>query len=339
MTLKEPDIQYDNKSSLAHALTWYSNERSKEDAKEYLLEYVQKYIPEFVSNVKNLPASNLIQTYGWLSRLVMRGVDDPSFHTKIHTYVFSLGCKKVVNQPVVKKYTKPEYDIDEFIGLMEEKIDEFMTNRTAFDINDEIKKQSVPSKCLKQIKEWSNEKISDFEDSVYTTEVEDDGVVPHTIQEKLYPVWFKDSQRQKLIQYLTVVATKKKKVKQISKPKRIDPNKQVSKMKYITEYADFKSVNPVHIIGAKLVVSYNTKYNVISILKANVADGLFVKGSSVYNYTETLGKKTLKSPLMNLKSFLNCPKDNIISLYESLSSKPSKLTGQFNEHTLILRVE
>lgn len=332
MKVKEPEINAITcKSDLIHILNWYHSEKSKDDAKQYIIDYCYKNQPNLVSKAEKINVSNVVPTYGWIARLLIRGLIDAKGELNLVKYIQSIDLN-VSDEPklTVKKYTKPEFDTEDFIGFLEEKVDRFMLLKEAFDINDEIKAHLVPLKALSQVKEWAERRIKEFDDYEFISE--DEGgkqVVEYTYN--LTP-----KQLQKLIQNLTIVQVKK--AKKVIK-KKVDANKQVSKLKYLTEFGDYKSINPVHIVGAKLCVTYNTKNNVISILKNNVAGGLFVKGTSIYNFDEKLGKKKLRNPVMNLKNFTTCPKDDLIKLYDSIKSKASKLSGQMTEHTIILRVE
>lgn len=336
--IKEPDIiDLKDKSQLAHIFSWYSNEKSKDDAKEYLIEFSEKYCPEYLSKIKKTNSSNIVVTYGWLARLIERGCDSFEKNT-IEEYLKSLKEDKVQEDKIQKKIVKNEYDIDEFLGYMEEKIDDYILNKKPFNINDEIKRQSVPQKYLKDIREWINKKITDFQNEYEVMNVDVVGSIPYELKERVYSDNFSSKHIQRILAFLSLQEIKKER-KKVVRHKKIDLNKQVSKVKYLQAYEDLQSINPVHIIGAKIAVTFNTKYKTLSIYKSNVASGLFVKGSSIYNFDESLGKKIIKKPEKDLRKFLMLNKEDMFGAYESLNTKPSKLNGQLNENTIILRVE
>ena len=162
--VKEPDlIDPNDKSQLAHIFSWYSNEKSKDDAKEYLIDFAEKHYPQYTSNIKRISSSNVVVTYGWIARLIDRGYESFAKET-VEIYLKSLREEKEVEEKPQRKIVKQEYNIDEFLGLMEEKIDEFMLTKKSFNINDELKRQSVPQKLFKDVKEWADKKILHFQD-------------------------------------------------------------------------------------------------------------------------------------------------------------------------------
>lgn len=336
--IKEPEIlstTTDTKSQIAHILSWYSNEKSKDDAKEYLIEYAEKFCPEYVDHIRRANTNNIIGTHAWIARLMVRGYF-MLYEETVNTYLKSLVKNKNIEEKVPRKIVRSEYDLDEFIGSLEEKIDEYITDKKPFDINEEFKKQSVPLKYHSEIKDWANRKIKEFQTEYDTIEVVD-GIIPYEVKERIYSSDMKTKHLQRLVVYLTLNDIKKE--RKVIKKKKVDPSKQVEKVKYLTNWNGFVSVNPVHIIGAKLCVTFNTKYKYIQIYKANVPSGLFVKGSSIYNFDDSIGKKILKKPESNLKNFLGTSKEDLLKAFESINTKPSNLSGQLNEHTLILRVE
>lgn len=338
MKVKEPDIVVDQyQSSIIKLLSWYSYEKTKDDAKDYLLEYIKREYPTRYEIISRIPPSNLVPTYGFIARLLLRGLKDKKSKGTLDSYIENLKFEKKEEEVTLRKYEKPEYDINDFLGSLDEKIDDFIINSKPFNINTEIKKRSVPSKFMKDVESWSKTQIDFLENEWDIVETCEDGKIPYTVKERVYPNWFKSSSVTKLISFLTIEKTKKK----ITRKRKIDPHKQVSNVKYQKEHLELSltSVHPIHIIGAKLCIIYNTKYNVMSIFKANSVDGLFVKGSSIYNFIETTDKKKIKKPEKMLTEFLQCDKSKLMEKFDLINTKDSKLSGQLNENTLILRVE
>lgn len=125
------------------------------------------------------------------------------------------------------------------------------------------------------------------------------------------------------------------------KKKPISKEKQVLKLKYKKEDTTLGivSVNPVNIIGAKEVWVYNCKTRKLAHYKSIDERGLFVKNSSIENYSSDCVEKMIRKPVDTLSEFKKCSKVKLRTFLKDLSTIDTKVNGKINEHHVILRVD
>lgn len=99
------------------------------------------------------------------------------------------------------------------------------------------------------------------------------------------------------------------------------------------------STNPSNIIGAQVVVTYNTKYRLLTVLYANGPQGLSVKGTSIVNYDEALSKtKRAGRSIDAIKAMSTGNKTVIKKSFESINSQVLDLKARGSEEVIIVRV-
>jgi hypothetical protein len=121
------------------------------------------------------------------------------------------------------------------------------------------------------------------------------------------------------------------------KRKEITPTKQVSKMKFLREFAELnlKSINPTGIIGSSEVWVYNTKYRKV---QKYVADNgtISVKGTTLvgFNIKDSVSL-TLRKPEEFFKG-LSLGKRALSNAIKPIKTKPTVPNGRINEECIIL---
>ena len=125
------------------------------------------------------------------------------------------------------------------------------------------------------------------------------------------------------------------------KKKKKKPEQVVKKLKYLQK--DIKtgaeSISPEDIIGASVIIVFNTKTNKGCRFYSDVTSGgLSVKGSSIVGFDVIKSKeKKIRKPV----DFIKCVKKEgvraINTHWDSIKTKESLPNGRINAHTLILR--
>lgn len=107
---------------------------------------------------------------------------------------------------------------------------------------------------------------------------------------------------------------------------------------------NLESIEPINIIGKSKMVIFNTKYRKLGIYYAADANGFSVKGTTVQNFdTEISEQKTLRDTKSKkisdwLLEFRKAPVKKVDKVFGSVTTTNTKLTGRFNEDTIILKV-
>jgi hypothetical protein len=129
-----------------------------------------------------------------------------------------------------------------------------------------------------------------------------------------------------------------KKIRAPRKKKAPSVEKLLKSFKYSRGIERYKiaSIDPVKVIGSQVLYMFNSKNNVLTILKALDRGGLSIKGTTIIgfdpntSYSKTIGRKTQET----LDMVLNSGK---VAL-RKLQDKPARST-RTNDATVLLKVE
>ena len=132
-------------------------------------------------------------------------------------------------------------------------------------------------------------------------------------------------------------ATKKARVK-----RALNKEKLVSKLKYMKEEKTLKlvSINPVDIIGATELWTYNTKTRKLyKYIADSVLGPLGIKGTSLtgFNTTTSVGK-TLRKPEEKLKEFTKASKVQLRKFLDDIKATETVGNGRINSDIILLRI-
>lgn len=133
----------------------------------------------------------------------------------------------------------------------------------------------------------------------------------------------------------------KKAQRKPSKPKTKTADKQVAKLNYAKESADFKltSINPALIVGASRLYTFNVKYRTITEYVSQRAGGFEVRGSTIYGIDPDRTRAVrLRKPEEQLSAFLTKTPSAINKFWDTLTTKTiTDVNGRINKDTIILR--
>lgn len=132
----------------------------------------------------------------------------------------------------------------------------------------------------------------------------------------------------------------KKAVRKISKPRVKSADKQVEKVNYLKESAEYKvtSINPALIVGARRVYLFNAKQRLITELVCRLSSGFEVKGTTIQGIDVDVSRTVrLRKPMDFLPIVLSKTPNQINKEWNSLTTKPQGTTGRINKDTIILR--
>jgi len=132
-------------------------------------------------------------------------------------------------------------------------------------------------------------------------------------------------------------ATKKARIK-----KPTSKDKIVAKLQYLKEEKTLKlvSVNPVDIVGAKVLWIYNATTRKLGKYVAEDNADLGVKGTSIINFDTRLSVcKTIRKPDEKLKEFIKASKVQLRKFLAEIKATETKLTGRINKDIVLLKTE
>lgn len=133
----------------------------------------------------------------------------------------------------------------------------------------------------------------------------------------------------------------KKAIRKPRKKKTKSIAAQLSKIKFQKDNKEFKiaSVNPEKIIGANVVVLFNSKYKTLTYLTTNSSHGFSVKGTTIQDVDMTNSfKKTLRKAQEHIGDFSSANKARVLKLMNELKTNKNEANGRLSEDVIILKV-
>lgn len=320
------------------ALNWYNYVCDQDQAREYLIDYLrQNYSKNDVAAIRRVPKNFIPSTIGWMSRIMMNGaiLSDSSmqyFNSKIHNLVTrgelessiddTAKIETAVSSVLERTATKNNSIHAECESVIDERgsIYDFLTsNEVTANAAQFLKNKYLP---------------------VYNEVMSDDTDVKEAYGKKLKAeriYW------QSVIDDLDRFLGNKKVVK-IRKPRQ---KKQkpltdlIKKLQYQKEFPALKivSVNPLELIGAQQVWTYNTKYRKLARYDAAGPGGIQVKGTTLIGYNvETSIVKNVRKPEETLNRLLSAGKITLRKFMSELKTNELPANGRINTDTVIIKV-
>jgi len=133
----------------------------------------------------------------------------------------------------------------------------------------------------------------------------------------------------------------KKATRAVRKPRVKTADKQVTKLNYLKASKEYKlnSINPMSIVGAMRLYTFNTKYKTITEYVSNNRNGFEVKGSTLQKVDlEQSRMISLRKPDVSLSVFQTKTIRQIDKHWNSLTTKTKVPNARINKDTIILRV-
>lgn len=124
----------------------------------------------------------------------------------------------------------------------------------------------------------------------------------------------------------------------IKKAKAAD--KQVERLNYLNESKEYsiQSCDPTRIISAQLLFTFNTKYRIMTMYKAENRDGFTVSGSTLKAFdTKTSISFTLRKPKDILPIIASKTQKQIEKELSKIKTKPKSANGRINKNTILIR--
>ena len=159
---------------LMRIMNWYSAEKAKADARKYMREYVKAKMPSELNTFDQVKDVNIVNTYGWISRIVMRNGKISDKHlTKLTGYLketldSTIYIPEPVQQKVVISAPKPSIQdamkekISEYLGELEGSFDSVVKNKEDFSLYKNMQANQIPTPYVNDIKEWCKNKLREY---------------------------------------------------------------------------------------------------------------------------------------------------------------------------------
>ena len=357
----EPEAGFDysnNSSSYTAALNWYSRFMEADQAVEITLISMKTlgYTPKQISAAKR--SGKIMLTVGSISNMLERGctLSDESmawYKAKLENAIQvgnNIQEQRIVENNVVNLQDRTANKAKEFIGDIDAYIDYVWTG--SWEIEDfkplEIFKElDVKPGHIKTLVEHYNRLKNDLSENLegdcegLTRSEKKDRVTSYNTSISIY-----DKLLEACVTWTrgNVVA---KKPRKISEKARIKASAKAAKKEAVTISAlKFKlndnemglvSINPKNIIGSQILITYNTKYKILTKYVSKENETLGIKGTTILNYDETKSeaKRTSKA-MVQIKALVGLPRMQASKMFGAIKATGVAIPSRTGEDTLLI---
>jgi hypothetical protein len=308
--------------------------------KSWIVEYMSnsgEYSARQISLFKSAPLHYISNRMGVTAKLIGTGIELPLGFAWRLNHQIDLAIKEAEKRKNKGEVVAPIPVFNSFIADLEDELDIlFKTNyKHVFSLYEHMAKAGITQSDAKAAIDYYKPILAD----VLANPKDFSGT---KTQYKLYV---------KFLQMLVDDATKYyQNTKAVSKKPRVSKKKTVvvktkpnseliKKLNYKKDNVELKlvSINPESIIGSSGLIVFNDKYKTISILVANENETLTVKGTTIFNFNETLSfTKTVRKPEI-IPELLSGNMTAVKRKLSEIKTKSKETTGRINSDTLILK--
>lgn len=257
-----------------------------------------------------------------------------------------LSTTTVVAEEVVKPKGPTIQDrlaekTSECIGEIEGRFDDFVTTgefKTEAKVIDLLTQFNVQPAHIKTVIGVAERRAREFEEVAVSKDAQIIEAYKHWGKRQLTAAvkWW-----QQVLADCNSYGIIKKANKSPRKKKAVSPEKMVSKLKFLKDFAELglKSVDPTVIVTAQELWVYNTKNRKLGIYIADqYAGALGVKNSAIVGFDAAASlQKTLRKPKDQLKEFSSNGKPAAKKWFKGVKSVETKLNGRINSEIILLK--
>jgi len=319
---------------LSTSLNWYTQTTKNTDKKKWFIEWAVEngYDKKHVSCIPD----EFTQTAGSVARLILRGFPARDKNVDwLHSTANELVSKHYVEKPTIHVVDKPTTDsfdvkLNNVFSYIDGLVDSILWG--------DVVTVSIPE-VLNGVQIKS---VVDF----YTPQVDELKLALSGEDDQLNEAYKPHGKiiLKRLLKLYDEIFSKLELVKPKRKPrgkKKILPSKQVEKLIYM-QYHDgyeLKSINPELIVGAKKLVAFNTKTRALAIYYADDVElGLQVKGSTLKNFSDESGSKTIRNVETKIPEFLQAATATTDDVFNKTKAVKKNVTGRINKDTILIKV-
>jgi hypothetical protein len=241
------------------------------------------------------------------------------------------------NKPVISPMERVKRITSEFIGSIEEIIDDWQ-NVKDFNMYKEMQLADLNGFSAKAVFEFYKPQRDEIYELV--NDKPEDLVEAYSYltvpTRKKYLSFFEG-----IISDVEKYILSKKAVRKPSKPRVKSADKQVAKVSYAKDSAEFKltSIDPMLIVGSRRLYTFHIKERIITEFITESATGFEISGTTIKNFDPVNSRAIrLRKPEEMLGTFQTKTPNQIDKFWKELTTKTVKPNGRINKDTILLRV-
>ena len=344
---EEPVIT--NKSSdieVIRAYNWFNYFHSADDAKKFVIDYLKgkKIDRETIKKINDIEPQKLLNI-GWNCRILSKGGSLPKHihkrvSSKLNDIIDSVPDKKqVTEEKTVSIQERTAQKVSVLISELEEHIDNFCQKyKSDFNAINWFKAKGLKPQLAKKIVDYYTPLYDELFIAYKGTDADVKAAYSH----------IKKAQLKRYVDFVkAIISAGDVQSVVVKKPRKVQPKKakpasvQVAKLNYKPEDTEYniKSVKPSDIVGCSQLWVFNTKTRNLTVFYSMGESGLSVNGTTIVGFDEkTSQTKKLRKPADVLQSVSSLGKVPLKKLMETITTKPTKVSGRINIDTVLLRI-
>ncbi len=342
----------------ARALTWYNRLADKEDLFIYLTMWLEKHgHSDWLRTIKSLPEQKYLNKYLPRTACALARMEDLGAKVEADDFIVSkvkesveiMGRDRLGSVKETEDGDGGTIETDEEeskANLFRERIkarvwgvrdhleDQLMEKvHAGFDVYDFLKANNYPVGLVTQLVTKLEPLVGDYEFGIKTGEGFSDGK-PVLKTKRDFVVRAIDDCRR--------YASNEKKLRDVAprKKKPVSVEKKLRDFRYMKESSELKiaSVNPADVIGAKELWHYDTKGNILTVLRSE--RGLDVNRTTIVGHDPDTShtKKAGRRPDKWLERVRTDGRVGLRKIMDDMGKDPHELRTRINENILLLKV-
>jgi len=340
-------------SALSNAFSWYNYFYGKKDAREMIVNYLELHGRKAdVRLLRGIPDSAIRLTTGWLCRMSMVGLELTE-HEQIKLDNMLKECVQSKQQEIVEVVVdetpritiqdRLREKVSECAGELDGLFDEFIASGAKMSADYKpivlMRSLNVAPQMISNLVDIWKRRQAEFEE---VAKGKDDQLVEG------YKYLTKIQLRNVLKFCETVINdcgayVQIKKVERKPRAKKaVSPEKQASKFKFMTEFAELKlkSLPASQLIDKSEAWLYDTKKRkLIHVVADDYSKTFTIKNNSIIGFsTVETQQKTLRKPAEQLKGITAVGKPAARKFYKDIRATEVVFNGRGTENLIILRV-
>ena len=341
-------------SALSAAFSWYNYHYGKKEAKDMIAHWLDHHDrTKDAKKIRAIPDSQIRLTPAWVCRMNLVGLELNEHELlQVDTQIATmLKVKDEVRVEVTQEeraenkvtiQDRLREKVSECAGELEGLFDDFIRDGVKMSANIKpiatIRGMNVAPQMISTISDIWKRRLAEFEE---VAEGKDSDLVEgysnFTKIELRNMIKFAEQVINDCGAYVQI-----KKVERKPRAKKaVSPEKQVSKLKYLKEFAELKltSESPTKLIEANEAWLYDTKKRKLIYVVADTHIGsLSVKNNNILGFDAGASvQKTLRKPAEQIKALLSGGKPAARKYFKDIKATDTKFNGRSNENIIILR--
>jgi len=339
------------KSEIQVLFNWYSANKTKDDAFKYYIDYIKKNRNKDLKTFQKLTANDILTTYGWVARLIVRGASVSEDHViRLNGNIDELVKRILKEEDVPPNFEKQKKSnvvniqeaikikAKEYIGELEGAVDDFILEDKEFSLINDFKGKQIPAPYVAEVKIWAEKKLEEFQNVL---EASDSQLVEgySNFNKRKLKAMLKLFEQ--FVEDCDLYGQFKKANRRPRAIREKPPAQQIKNLKYKLkdDAYGFESEKPVDIIGAQQVWVFNTKNRKLAVYTSDSTKGMTVKGSALQNWNpEKSSQKTLRNPKEQIEELMSSGKVKLRTFMDGIKAKQGDVNGRINIETVIIKI-